>query len=85
MIPLLTFMYSLYKFSETHQWGSYWCSILNQRLNKIFGKKKVGVNNLRHTNITEALGDHKASKKKAEKLMSDMGSSLNMVDTYYKE
>lgn len=58
---------------------------LNQRLNKIFGKKKVGVNNLRHTNITEALGDHKASKKKAEKLMSDMGSSLNMVDTYYKE
>jgi hypothetical protein len=58
---------------------------LNQRLNKIFGDKKVSVNNLRHTNITEALGEHKATKKKAEKLMSDMGSSFNMVDTYYKE
>tara|TARA_R110000868_G_scaffold338176_1_gene598930 strand:+ start:362 stop:1243 length:882 start_codon:yes stop_codon:yes gene_type:complete len=58
---------------------------LNQRINKIFDGKKVSTNNLRHTNITEALGDHKASKKKAEKLMSDMGSSFNMVDTYYKE
>ena len=58
---------------------------LNQRLNKIFGDKKVSVNNLRHTNITEALGEHKATKKKAEKLMTDMGSSFNMVDTYYKE
>ena len=58
---------------------------LNQRINKIFDGKKVSTNNLRHTNITEALGDHKTSKKKAEKLMSDMGSSFNMVDTYYKE
>lgn len=58
---------------------------LNQRINKIFDGKKVSTNNLRHTNITEALGDHKATKKKAEKLMSDMGSSFNMVDTYYKE
>ena len=58
---------------------------LNQRLNKIFGDKKVSVNNLRHTNITEALGEHKATKKKAEKLMTDMGSSMSMVDTYYKE
>ena len=58
---------------------------LNQRINKIFGDKKVSVNQLRHTNITEALGDHKASQKKAEKLMSDMGSSMSMVDTYYKE
>mgnify|MGYP003651881609 CR=1 FL=1 len=58
---------------------------LNQRINKIFGDKKVSVNQLRHTSITEALGDHKASQKKAEKLMSDMGSSMSMVDTYYKE
>ena len=58
---------------------------LNQRINKIFDGKKVSTNNLRHTNITEALGEHKATKKKAEKLMSDMGSSFNMVDTYYKE
>jgi len=62
---------------------------LNQRLNKIFGDKKVGVNNLRHTNITEALGEDtkttKASKKKAEKLMTAMGSSVSMVDTYVKE
>jgi len=58
---------------------------LNQRINKIFDGKKVSTNNLRHTNITEALGEHKATKKKAEKLMTDMGSSFNMVDTYYKE
>ena len=29
MISILTLMYSLYKFSETHQWGSYWCSMIN--------------------------------------------------------
>jgi hypothetical protein len=29
IISILTLMYSLYKFSETHQWGSYWCSMIN--------------------------------------------------------
>jgi hypothetical protein len=29
LISLLTFMYSLYKFSDTHIWGSYWCSMVN--------------------------------------------------------
>jgi hypothetical protein len=58
---------------------------LTQRINKIFNDKKVSVNQLRHTSITDKLEDHQLSKKKAEKLMSDMGSSLNMVDTYYKE
>jgi integrase len=58
---------------------------LNQRLNKIFGDKKISVNALRHTNITEALGEHKAQQKKAKKLMTDMGSSASMIDTYYKE
>jgi hypothetical protein len=28
-IPVLTFMYSLYKFRQTNIWGSYWCSMIN--------------------------------------------------------
>jgi hypothetical protein len=28
-ITLLTLLYSLYKFKETHVWGSYWCSMIN--------------------------------------------------------
>jgi hypothetical protein len=29
LIPVLTLMYSLYKFKETRVWGSYWCSTIN--------------------------------------------------------
>ena len=29
VIPVLTLMYSLYKFKETKIWGSYWCSMIN--------------------------------------------------------
>lgn len=29
IISLLTLMYSLYKFSKTNKWGSYWCSMIN--------------------------------------------------------
>jgi hypothetical protein len=29
VIPILTLLYSLYKFKETNIWGSYWCSTIN--------------------------------------------------------
>lgn len=58
---------------------------LNQRINKIFDGKKVGVNGLRHSVLTEKFGDVIAKKKEIEKTMSDMGSSSNMLTTYVKE
>jgi len=38
-IPVLTLMYSLYKFSDTQAWGSYWCAAINMWvLGAVFGK-----------------------------------------------
>jgi hypothetical protein len=58
---------------------------LNQRLNKLFDGKKVGVNALRHTYLTDKYADTMEQKKKIEKDMTDMGSSANMLTTYVKE
>ena len=57
---------------------------LNQRLNKIFGDKKVSVNQLRHTYLTDKFGNSIEEKKKVANTMSDMGSSSAMLDTYVK-
>jgi len=57
---------------------------LNQRLNKIFGKK-ASVNALRHTFLTEKHGDTIKKNKELEKDMKDMGSSMNMSKTYIKK
>lgn len=51
---------------------------LNQRLNKIFDGKKISVNALRHTFLTEKYGDIGED-------MEDMGSSINMATTYIKK
>ena len=38
-IPVLTLLYSLYKFNKTNAWGSYWCSAINLWVfGAIFGK-----------------------------------------------
>jgi integrase len=58
---------------------------LNQRFNKIFGDKKVSVNNMRHTYLTDKFGDTIAKNKEIEKTMNDMGSSKNMLINYVKE
>jgi len=58
---------------------------LNQRLNKIFGEKKVGVNQLRHTYLTDKFGDTIAKKQQVAETMEDMGSSSNMLETYVKK
>lgn len=57
---------------------------LNQRLNKIFGEKKVGVNQLRHTYLTDKYASHSKEQKSLANDMSAMGSSTNMGDTYIK-
>lgn len=57
---------------------------LNQRLNRIFGGKKVGVNNFRHTYLTDKYGETSKQNKKLAEDMSEMGSSTNMANTYIK-
>ena len=58
---------------------------LNQRLNKLFDGKKIGVNALRHTYLTDKYADTMEQKKKIDKDMKEMGSSSNMLTTYVKE
>jgi len=58
---------------------------LNQRLNRLFDGKKVGVNQLRHTYLTDKYGDTLIKNKEIANTMSDMGSSANMLKTYVKE
>lgn len=57
---------------------------LNQRLNKIFGKK-ISVNALRHTYLTNKYGDMIQKKKEIQETMEDMGSSSKMLETYVKK
>ena len=58
---------------------------LNQRINKIFDGRKVSVNQLRHTFLTDKFGDTIAKKQQVADTMEDMGSSSNMLDTYVKK
>jgi integrase len=57
---------------------------LNQRLNKIFGNKKVGVNQLRHTFLTDKYKKQNEEGKALANDMQKMGSSVSMADTYIK-
>lgn len=57
---------------------------LNQRLNKVFDKK-VGVNQLRHTFLTDKFGETIKTKNAVNNTMADMGSSAGMLDTYVKK
>lgn len=58
---------------------------LNQRLNKIFNGKKVGVNQLRHTYLTDKFADTIKKEKVIADTMEDMGSSKDMLKTYVKK
>ena len=46
---------------------------LNQRINKIFKEKKVSVNALRHSYLTDKYKKHSEVDKELSKDMSDMG------------
>lgn len=56
---------------------------LNQRFNKIFGKK-ASVNIMRHSVLTEKFGEQLKQKKALADEMTNMGSSLGMAETYIK-
>ena len=56
---------------------------LNQRINKIFGKK-VGSNGIRHTYLTDKYAENSKVRKALAEDMSDMGSSLAQAKTYIK-
>ena len=57
---------------------------LNQRLNKILGKK-ASVNQLRHTFLTEKYGDMIDTKKQLDEDFKQMGSSSGQFQTYVKK
>lgn len=57
---------------------------LNQYMNRIFGGKKISVNMMRHSYLTDKYKTTSEENKKLAKDMSDMGSSTNMADTYVK-
>jgi integrase len=57
---------------------------LNQYMNRIFGGKKIAVNAMRHTYLTDKYKQTSEENKKLAKDMSEMGSSTNMADTYIK-
>lgn len=56
---------------------------LNQRLNKIFGRK-VGVNLLRHSFLTDKYFEHVKEHEAVKNTMKDMGSSTGQLDVYVK-
>jgi hypothetical protein len=58
---------------------------LNQRLNRLFDGKKVGVNQLRHTYLTDRYGETIKKNQEIKNTMTDMGSSANMLTTYIKK
>jgi len=57
---------------------------LNQYMNRIFGGKKIAVNSMRHTYLTDKYKKTSEENKKLAKDMAEMGSSTNMADTYIK-
>lgn len=56
---------------------------LNQRLNRIFGEGR-GVNQMRHTYLTDKYKKTSEESKALANTMTAMGSSSNMADTYIK-
>lgn len=58
---------------------------LNQRLNKIFGDKKIAVNSLRHSYLTDKYGHTIEQKNEIDDTMKEMGSSAAQLDVYVKK
>ena len=56
---------------------------LTQRLNKLFGKR-VSVNQLRHTYLTDNYLEHHEKQKELENDLTNMGTSVLQVPTYIK-
>jgi len=57
---------------------------LNQRLNKIFDERKISVNILRHSFLTDKYKKHIEEQKKMDNDMKEMGSSNKQATLYVK-
>lgn len=57
---------------------------LNQRMNRIFGNRKISVNQMRHTYLTGQFKGASLENKRLEKTMKLMGSSPEMAQNYVK-
>ena len=57
---------------------------LNQRFNRIFDGKKIAVNALRHSYLTDKYADDMKKKNAMSNDMTNMGSSLSQAETYVK-
>jgi hypothetical protein len=57
---------------------------LNQRFNRIFDGKKIAVNALRHSYLTDKYADDMKKKNVMSNDMTNMGSSLSQAETYIK-
>lgn len=57
---------------------------LNQRFNRIFDGRKVAINALRHSYLTDKYADQMKVQKKMENDMQLMGSSTKQAETYVK-
>lgn len=57
---------------------------LNQRLNKIFDERKISVNILRHSFLTDKYKKHIEEQKKMDHDMEEMGSSNKQATLYVK-
>lgn len=57
---------------------------LNQRLNKIFGGKKISVNQMRHSYLTGKYAEHSKVDKELAEDVREMGTSKAMLTTYVK-
>jgi len=57
---------------------------LNQRFNRIFDGKKVSVNNIRHSYLTDKYAENMKTQKAMATDMQQMGTSTNMATNYIK-
>jgi integrase len=58
---------------------------LNQRINLFFNGMKVGVNQLRHTYLTDKYKDTIKQNQEIQNTMQEMGSSSQQLSTYVKK
>jgi hypothetical protein len=58
---------------------------LNQRLNKLFDHKKVGVNQLRHTYLSDKYQDSIETNNSMANDLTNMGSSMIQEKVYIKK
>jgi integrase len=57
---------------------------MTQRLNRVFGGRKISINSLRHSYLTSKYTNLSMEQKKMNADMQAMGSSASMLDTYVK-